>query len=79
MKEQAAEEIRAHTMNTYEYRVVTMKVGGTFRKDVVPASLQSTLDEEGNNGWRLASSFVATKLGDTQAVTLIFVRERQAN
>ena len=65
-------------MNSYEHKVVILKPGGSFRKEIVPANLQSTLDEEGNNGWRLASSFAATKLGDTQAVTLIFVREKQA-
>ena len=63
-------------MSAFEYKVVRLKVGGTFKKATIPDDLQSTLNAEGNDGWRLASSFGSTKLGDSQAVILIFIREK---
>jgi hypothetical protein len=63
-------------MKSFEYKVLHERLGGIFKKESIPKDLLSTLNAEGSEGWRLASSFVSTKLGDSQAVTLIFIREK---
>lgn len=63
-------------MNTFEYKVIQLEFSGVFKKESIPKDLQSTLNAEGNEGWRLASSFVTTRLGDSQAVALIFIRDK---
>ena len=63
-------------MNSFEYKVLRLELGGTSKKESTPKDLQSTLNVQGNKGWKLASSFVSTRLGDSEAVTLIFIREK---
>ena len=64
-------------MGKVEYKVVKlpMKGLGIFTKDVSP-DLDTTLNSEGRNGWRLVDSTTpASAFGESEKLVLIFMRE----
>ena len=64
-------------MGKVEYKVVKLPMKGVFKRDVSP-DLDSVLNSEGRDGWRLVNSVVlAGDLGETKRVVLIFMREAQ--
>ena len=64
-------------MGKVEYKVVKlpMKGLGILAKDVSP-DLDSTLNSEGKDGWRLVNSItLAGGFGESEKLVLIFMRE----
>ena len=62
-------------MQRVEYKVVKTPMKGVLRRDVSP-DLDSILNSEGKDGWRLVNSIVpASGFGESDQVVLIFMRE----
>ena len=60
-----------------DYKVVRLPMKGIFTRDVSP-DLESVLNSEGRDGWRLVNSVVvACGFGESKRVVLIFMREAQ--
>jgi hypothetical protein len=63
-------------MSSVEYKVVRVPMKGVFSRDVSP-ELESVLNTEGRDGWRLVSSIVpAGGFGESERVVLVLMRER---
>ena len=64
-------------MGKVDFKVVRLPMKGVFKRDVSP-DLDSVLNSEGRDGWRLVNSIVlARALGESERVVLIFMREAQ--
>lgn len=64
-------------MSKYEYKVVKVPMKGVFKRDVSP-DLDSVLNAEGKDGWKLVNSVVlASGFGESDQVVLIFIRESE--
>jgi len=62
-------------MNRVEYKVVKLPMKGFFTKDVSP-DLESSLNSEGRDGWRLVNSITPSGgFGESEKLVLVFMRE----
>ena len=64
-------------MNRVEYKVVKLRMKGLgiLTKDVSP-DLESTLNSEGRDGWRLVNTITPTGgFGESEKLVLVFMRE----
>ena len=63
-------------MSRIEYKVVKVSTKDVFTRDVSP-ELESVLNAEGRDGWKLVNSIVPASFGgESERVVLVLMRER---
>ncbi|MBD8069482.1 DUF4177 domain-containing protein [Bacillus sp. PS06] len=62
-------------MTQFEYKTITLKPGkGLFNIEVKPEQIDETLNQLGEEGWKLVSSYSVSTNGFTSGIYYTFIR-----